>query len=213
MVGAQVNCCSFCGGEAPARRNWVFHPLGQLLRWSRLLNFWSLERPSWLALAKVGSFQADRAHGGGLQPNTVTPHSRPRKHFKGWRAGKVEAAAVEQLRVCGSILAPLDSNLKRKKGIFLVVTALRYPVNFVNKRQIRYEKDCLYSDFRMATAVSTIFLQARSLNAWIVYIADSGHAGVLDVEDCNIVGAQDEDDTWWEPLRRDGVRSPVSNTH
>ena len=31
------------------------------------------------------------------------------------------------------------------------------------------------------------------------------HVGVLDVEDCNIVRAQDEDDTWWEPLCRDGV--------
>ena len=36
------------------------------------------------------------AHGGRVQPDTVVPHSRSRKQFKVWRAGKVQAAAVER---------------------------------------------------------------------------------------------------------------------
>ena len=30
-----------------------------------------------------------------MQPDTVVSHSRPRKQFKEWRAGKVQAASVE----------------------------------------------------------------------------------------------------------------------
>ena len=48
-------------------------------------------------------FDFDRALrgacGGRVQPDTVLPHSGSRKQFKGWRAGKLQAAAVEQCSV------------------------------------------------------------------------------------------------------------------
>ena len=54
VLSAQVNCGSFCVGDESARQKLIFDPTGQLLKWSPLWNFSSLECLSWLALAKWG---------------------------------------------------------------------------------------------------------------------------------------------------------------
>ena len=71
---------------------------------------------------QVGSSRADwplrGAYGGRVQRDTVVSHSQSRKQFKGWRAGKVQAAAVEHV---------VDVSVPQVVGQFFVVTNTGWP--------------------------------------------------------------------------------------